>query len=358
MGTLISFPGLGIEVTINRVAFSIGSLDVYWYGILIGLGALLAMLYACVFKLKYFGLDEDRVIDVIFAGTVFAVIGARLYYIAFSGLPLTDFLSVRDGGLGFYGAVIGAFIAGAITAKIRKVRVLPLLDLASIGFLLGQGIGRWGNFVNQEAFGTNTALPWGMTSRVVENYLSYNQASLAVQGMIVDPLMPIHPTFLYESLWCLLGFIVFNAYIKHRKFDGEILLMYLGWNGIGRSVIEGLRTDSLYIGEFRVSQLLAIFGVILAVLAIISIRVYINRPAESEKFIPYGMTEQCVKDMRELQSAREEELRRRDAKRRGIPYVPPMVAEPEVVARKLVWSAPFVMVRRESAKSENKSESE
>ena len=164
MTNLVQFPGLGLSFTINRVAFSIGDFAIYWYGILIGTGMLLAMLYA--FRMApRLGINVDRMIDVIFIGAVMAVICARAYYVVFAPFKYTSFaqmLDIRDGGLAIYGGVLGAFIFGGLASKWRKVPILPMFDITAIGFFIGQAMGRWGNFVNQEAFGTNTTLPWGM----------------------------------------------------------------------------------------------------------------------------------------------------------------------------------------------------
>ena len=312
MSTVVSFPGLGIEVTLNRVAFSIFGIDFYWYGVLIALGALLAVWYAYRW-IKEFGVDWDKAVDVILVSTICAIIGSRLYYVIFSEKgEFTSFLEIidiRKGGVAFYGSVIGAFVSAAIVCRYHKIKIRPFMDLGSIGFLIGQGIGRWGNFINQEAFGSNTSLPWGMTSPEVFGYLLTNQETLEMHGMRVDPVMPVHPTFLYESLWCLIGLILFTLYIKKRKFDGELFLMYVAWNGAGRGVIEGLRTDSLYIGSIRVSQLLAIAGCVLAVGTILYFRYMIakKRKVDEEYALPYGHTLQCRLDMEELRNQREKQ---------------------------------------------------
>ena len=153
--------------------------------------------------------------------------------------------------------MIAAFLLGVLLCKWRKIKTLPLFDLVSIGFLLGQGIGRWGNFFNVEAYGSTTSLPWGMYSPKIEAELTQKLPELTSLGMKIDPTQPVHPTFLYESIWCILGFILLTLYIKHRKFDGEIFLLYLAWYGFERFFVEGLRTDSLMVGGFRISQLLA-----------------------------------------------------------------------------------------------------
>ena len=260
MTNLVQFPGLGISLEINRVAFSIGGFSVYWYGILIGSGMLLALLYAFHIAPKV-GINVDRMIDVIFVGTIMAIVCARAYYVAMAPFKydsLWEMIDLRDGGIAIYGAVIGAFVFGGLACRWRKVPILKMFDLTAVSFLLGQAVGRWGNFVNQEAFGTNTSLPWGMISERTTNYLISVQAELAAQGVTVDPFAPVHPTFLYESIWCLVGFLALAAYYKRRRFDGEMLLLYLFWYGLGRFWIEGLRTDSLYlVGSLRASQLLA-----------------------------------------------------------------------------------------------------
>ena len=262
----VSFPGLGIELTIDRVAFTVFGIPIYWYGVLIALGLLLGMVYAFR-KAKSYGIDADRMVDVLFVATIAAIVGGRAYYVAtapFEYSSVWEMLDIRLGGVAIYGAVIAAFAVGALMCKVRKVPVLPMCDLAAQGFLIGQCIGRWGNFVNQEAFGTNTTLPWGMISENTRSYLASVQATLAAQGVTVDPSMPVHPTFLYESLWCGLGFLLLWRYSRHRRFHGEILLLYIMWYGFERFFVEGIRTDSLMVGDFRISQVLAAVSVLAA----------------------------------------------------------------------------------------------
>ncbi len=259
MVNLVSFPGLGITLEVNRVLLQIGDFAIYWYGALIALGMGLAMLFAFS-KAKEFGLNPDKMVDVIIVGLVGAVVCARVYYVAFAPQKYTSFMQVinlRDGGIAIYGAILGALIFGVAACVWRKVPVLPMLDIASIGFFIGQAVGRWGNFTNQEAFGTNTTLPWGMYSNATNAYLQSVQTTLAANGVLVEPGLPVHPTFLYESLWCALGFCLLWWFIKRRKYNGQLALMYVAWYGAGRMVIEGLRTDSLQAGSVRVSQLLA-----------------------------------------------------------------------------------------------------
>ncbi len=298
MDVLVSFPGIGLEITVNRVALSIGGFDIYWYGILIGLGLLLGMVYATL-NAKKFGIDSDRLLDVILVGAIAGIIGARVYYFVFAAPgefdSIVEIFNFRKGGLAFYGTVIFAVVSTIFMCPLRKVKFLPALDVASGGFLIGQAIGRWGNFINQEAFGINTTLPWGMKSDVTTFYLQNSMADLVEKGIMVDPMLPVHPTFLYESLWCAIGFLFVLFYANRRKFDGEIFLIYLAWNGFGRFFIEGLRTDSLYIGSIRVSQLLALAGFVVSLMAIIVIRkkIQTKRKTDVDYMMPFGKTDEA-----------------------------------------------------------------
>lgn len=243
----------GIHLTLSPIAFSIpigkGHWDIYWYGIIIATGFLLALIYGLK-NAKRFGLNPDRMLDVILVATPVAILSARTYYVIFDGEPLDgigDFFGFGDSsgfaGLAIYGGVIGAFVSGAVMCKIRKVNIFDMFDIAAVGFLIGQGIGRWGNFVNQEAYGDFTGSSWwGMESTKTISEMG--------EGMV-------HPCFLYESVWCIAGFFILNYLSKRRKFSGEISLMYCVWYGFGRGIIELLRTDSLMIGNIRVSCLLS-----------------------------------------------------------------------------------------------------
>lgn len=270
----VSFPGLGLEMEINRVAFTVFGVPIYWYGVCIALGLLLGMLYAFRYA-KSYGIDADRMVDVIFVSTIAAIIGGRVYYVAtapFEYQSVWEMIDIRLGGIAIYGGVIGAFLMGALMCRLRKVPMLPMFDLAAQGFLIGQCIGRWGNFFNQEAFGGNTTLPWGMISENTQQYLQSVQQTLAAQGMTVDPSMPVHPTFLYESLWCGLGFLLLWRYSKHRRFHGEMTLLYIMWYGFERFFVEGLRTDSLMVGNVRISQAVAALSVVAALVAWVLLR--------------------------------------------------------------------------------------
>ncbi len=271
----VQFPGLGIELEVNRIAFSVFGIDVYWYGILIAVGLMLGFIFA-TWQSRNFGIDDDKLIDVIFVCAIAGIVGARAFYVIFAPFEfesIWQMIDMRDGGLAIYGAVIAAFITAIFMCKWRKVPLLPALDIASMGFLIGQSVGRWGNFINQEAFGTNTNLPWGMISENTTRYLEYTQQTLADVGVTVDPNMPVHPTFLYESLWCALGFVLLFLYIKKRKFNGEITLLYIIWYGAERAIVEGLRTDSLNtVFGIRISQAIAIVSCLVAMAIWVTMR--------------------------------------------------------------------------------------
>jgi len=265
----IVFPHLNVNITVDRTAFSIFGMDIQWYGIIISVGILLAISFGFS-QMKKYGINPDRALDCIIGGIIGGVVGARLYYVAFTWEDYVgdwkSIFNIREGGLAIYGGIIGALLVGLIVARCRQVKILPFLDIAGMGFLIGQGIGRWGNFTNQEAFGSNTNLPWGMSGGTIQarivNMVENGNTSLTTNELV-------HPCFLYESIWCLLGFLLLYLYSKHRKYDGQLFLMYVGWYGLGRSVIEGLRTDSLMIGEVRASQVLAILCVVTSVILLI-----------------------------------------------------------------------------------------
>ena len=239
----ISFPSLGFSWDPAR-SISIGPLTINFYGLIIAIGLILAVAYGCK-RAREFGMSVDDLTDGVLFIVPFAIICARVYYCIFSWQdyaadPITV-LYIWKGGLAIYGGVIGAALGIVVFSLVKKIKVGAVLDLTSIGFLIGQSIGRWGNFFNREAFGaeTDSFLRMGLTHKVTGQITYY------------------HPTFLYESVWNAAGFVLLHFLSKKRKFDGQVALGYMAWYGLGRTFIEGLRLDSLYLGNFRVSQLLA-----------------------------------------------------------------------------------------------------
>ena len=251
----ISFPFLGLEVDPGR-GFQLGPLTVHYYGAVIALGLVLAVVYA-LHRSKEFGLKEDDILDGVLWVTPFAIVCARIYYVIFSWADYREnpisVLYIWEGGLAIYGGVIGAVIGVAVLCRIKKIRMSTLLDLVLLGFLIGQSIGRWGNFFNREAFGaaTESFFRMGLYNTVTGAWEYY------------------HPTFLYESVWNLAGLILLHFCSKRRRYDGQIALGYAAWYGLGRTFIEGLRVDSLYWGPFRVSQVLSALICVAAVAVLI-----------------------------------------------------------------------------------------
>ncbi len=282
--TVVFFKAFEDGITVNSVIAEFNlfgmTFTIRWYGAIIAFGFLLAVLFGGRMAYKW-KMNLDKMIDVLIYGTVFAIIGARLYYCIFNweyyNQNISDVFKIWEGGLAIYGGLIGGILAAYITCRIRKLNFYNLLDLCAMGFLIGQGLGRWGNFTNQEAFGTNTSMPWGMWSPKTAEYITDHQADFAARGFTVEAgtyldKAYVHPTFLYESIWCILGFFVLYLICKRfRKFSGQIFLCYGIWYGTGRMIIEGFRTDSLYIGNstIRVSQLLSALIVIASLTALI-----------------------------------------------------------------------------------------
>ena len=252
----ISFPFLGLEVNPPR-SLSLGPLNIYLYGVAIALGLILAVVYVCHRSKEFVGLSDDDILDGVLWITPFAIVCARLYYVAFSWESYRDnpisVLYIWNGGLAIYGAVLGAIVGVALFCKIKKVKLGAVLDITALGFLIGQTAGRWGNFFNREAFGaaTDSFFRMGLFNTKTNAWEYY------------------HPTFLYESVWNLIGFVLLSSLAARRKYDGQIALGYAAWYGLGRAFIEGLRVDSLYWGPFRVSQVLAALTCLSAVAILI-----------------------------------------------------------------------------------------
>lgn len=253
MKNTIAFPGLGIGPFTVSTGFSFFGMTVHWYGVIIALGIVLAYCFAKK-KAEKRGISHDTLLDIIIWGMPAAVICARIYYVVFSWQDYRDnwldIFKIWEGGIAIYGAVIGACLSTLIYCHVKKIPYAKMFDIGAFGLLIGQIVGRWGNFVNAEAYGsqTGTAL---FRMRLVE------------QGITV------HPTFLYESLWNLAVFVFLNVYEGFQKFEGELFLVYLTGYGLGRFFIEGMRADSLWLGLFRISQLVAAVCVIVGVILII-----------------------------------------------------------------------------------------
>lgn len=273
----IEFPKLGFRIPISREAFNIFGLSVYWYGIIIASGFFLAVLLA-MRNSKKAGIKQDDIIDLVLFAAPVAIVGARLYYVIFNWSEFNgNFLkivNIRTGGLALYGGLIAGVLVAIIFTRLRKANTLHFIDFCIPYFVLAQAIGRWGNFVNQEAFGGNTNLPWGMTG----NEIISNLKELSKLGYGVDPNIPVHPTFLYESLWNLGVFLLLIWFSKRKKLNGEVLCLYMMGYGVGRFWIEGLRLDSLWFGTFRISQLLSIVFVIVFGLIFVIRRVRYKGP--------------------------------------------------------------------------------
>jgi phosphatidylglycerol:prolipoprotein diacylglycerol transferase len=258
----LSFPGLGIgEFEVNSEAFSIFGVSIAWYALIITCGMVLAVLYT-IFRAKQIGLTVDDVIDMAIFAIPIGIVGARLYYVITSPESFDSFaeiLNIRNGGLAIYGGIIAGALAVIGVCLYKKIKFFAFADCCTPGIILAQAIGRWGNFMNGEAFG---ALTDGFFRMGIDNSLSYYTFGTA-------EMVYVHPTFLYESLWNLLGFALVNLFYKHKKYDGQIFLCVFGWYGLGRMFIEGLRTDSLYIGPFGLLTVISMAVILIAALVCI-----------------------------------------------------------------------------------------
>jgi len=275
----ISFPFLGGWSICPPNSFTLFGHTFYWYGVIIACGFLLAVSYAYSRCERDFGITQNDLTDVLLFGVPLGIVGARIYYVVFFGNyhTLAEMVKIWEGGLAIYGGIIAAVITVIVVCRVKKIPWLAVMDIISFGFLIGQSIGRWGNFMNREAFGYETDI--------------FCRMGLTLNGTTVY----VHPTFLYESLWNLLGFIGLHIFSKRaeRKFDGQYFLMYIAWYGLGRVWIEGLRTDSLYIAGsgIRVSQLIAGVTFLAAIALIVLIlrsgkcapeKLYVNKVAAAK----------------------------------------------------------------------------
>jgi len=278
----ISFPGLGVELDLNRVAFVLFGRSVYWYGIIIAVGFLLAMTFCCR-RAKTFGIRRDDIYDMLLAAVPLSFVGCRGYYVLFNlkefqkddgSMDWGQVIRISDGGIAIYGAVIAAALTLLVFCRWRKLSFLAFADLGVQGLFIGQLIGRWGNFFNVEAYGSVTDAPWRMCSPTIARWLyGGGQIDEVTYQSILTGELGVHPTFLYESLWNLVG-LVLVIYLskKFYRFDGQLFLTYVSWYGLGRFWVEGLRTDSLYFFglelfgyPIRTSQVLALVSALVAV---------------------------------------------------------------------------------------------
>jgi len=302
----ITFPLLGEGFKLDFPPyFTIFGWRFYWYGAIVALGFLLAVIYG-LRRSKQFGFTQDNLIDMLIITVPLAIICTRLFYVVFyrdadgvnpyfDGIDdLRDLVSIRDGGLAIYGGIIGGTLGVLIYTRRKKLKTAAMFDVGALGMLIGQAVGRWGNFTNREAYGAKTDVPWrmGLTNQYGTWYY--------------------HPTFLYESIWNILGFALLHFYSKRRKYDGEIFLMYIAWYGLGRIMIEVLRTDSLYLGntDLRVSQLIGLLTLLVAGGLLLYIRVFknpdvddlwVNREIKMEKEAAY------IREKEEEEAEREAE---------------------------------------------------
>ncbi len=290
--TTISFPFFGIEIDPIRI-IEIGPLSLHIYGLLIGLGLMLAVVYGWQ-RSKQFGIKVDDITDGVLCVVPFAVLCARLYYCAFQwehyGKNPISILYIWEGGLAIYGGVIGAVLGVMVFCHFKKIKITALLDLVLLGFLIGQSIGRWGNFFNREAFGAET--------------------EIFIRMGLLDSRTGVttfhHPTFLYESLWNAAGFALLHFLSKKRQYDGQIALGYVLWYGLGRTFIEGLRTDSLYWGELRVSQVLAGLTAIAAAVILFILSTRAHDPAKLWVNQVAAMEEEYEESEEEPEESKEE----------------------------------------------------
>lgn len=297
---LVKFAGIATEFEVSKI-LDLGFTEVRWYGAIIAFGFLLAVLFGG--RTAYvWNINLDKMIDVLIFGTIGAIVGARAYYVIFKwdyySQHLSEIPKIWEGGLAIYGGIIGGILCAYIVCKVEKMNFWNLLDMVGISLLIGQGIGRWGNYANQEAFGGFTYKNWGMMSDTVVSYIASNKSEFGLEGVenvaeyIAENDLYVHPTFFYESVWCILGFFVLYIILKKfRKFSGQLFLCYGLWYGAERLIVEGMRTDSLYIGNtnLRASQLLSLMIVVVCGVLLVALTVKFTKnpkPIEGVDFLP------------------------------------------------------------------------
>lgn len=302
----VSFPGLGIDnFNLNPVAFTIpvfGGIEVRWYGIIITLGIILAFTY-CAYRGKQESIIFDDMLDMAIFTIIFAIIGARLYYVLTSldkYDSLYDVIAIWEGGLAIYGAIIAGGITVFLVCRHKKIKFLKAFDAIAPAVMIGQILGRWGNFFNGEAYGEEL---------LEGNLLYFIRMGLIPNVESASRMHYFHPTFLYESVWNLTGFIIINALYKRKKFDGQIFYMYISWYGFGRMLIEGLRTDSLYVGVFRISQVVGflcfVIGTLLLILGLVKARRRALTALDYEPAYPKFVTTASTQEAPEANEASE-----------------------------------------------------
>lgn len=260
----ITFPGLGLEFNIDPIAFSIGNISVRWYGIILCTGIIAAFLYFMRRASKTEGIDPDHVYNITLIAVIVAIIGARFTYVVTNLEDYDTFwemINITKGGIAIYGAIVFGLVSVLFYCKIKKLNTYAVLDSMAPAVMIGQIIGRWGNFVNAEAYGYSEGvdnLPWRMGVDQVE-----------IDGFVDKTLSYVHPTFLYESLWNLIGFIIISFIYRKKKFDGQIFFCYIAWYGLGRGFIEMLRTDSLYVAGLKLSVVVGFASCIIAIILLV-----------------------------------------------------------------------------------------
>jgi len=306
----VSFPGLGIgEFSFSKVALTLpewlpflGGVQIRWYGIIIVTGIILAFLYA-YYRSKHEGVSFDDLLDYALFTVISGIVGARLYYVITSGEKYSfgEIFAIWNGGIAIYGAIIGGATALLCVSLYKKIKWQKVFDMVCPGVMIGQIVGRWGNFFNGEAYGESPA---------ADSFLYFMRMELRHEGWSNSYIC--QPTFLYESLWNLIGFIIIDALYKKKKYDGQVFLMYITWYGFGRMLIEGLRTDSLMVGTFRISQVLAFLcfitgSVLLVVFGILAMKRRLFKVLESDEGSYYSeLLEEEYKPEKEITEVEEE----------------------------------------------------
>ena len=323
----VTFAGIDKIFEVSNY-IDLGFTTVRWYGVIIAFGFTLAVLFggrtAYVWKINL-----DKMIDVLLYGTVSAIIGARLYYVVFAWDNykdnIADIFKIWEGGLAIYGGIIAGILAAFVVCKVEKLNFYNLLDMVGMSLLIGQGIGRWGNYANQEAFGGFTNANWGMMSDKVIEYIARNPSQFGIENLsgeeaiaeyIAQNNLYVHPTFFYESVWCILGFFILYIILKRfRKFSGQLFLCYGLWYGLERMIVEGMRTDSLYVGNstLRVSQLISfvLVAVCGSLLIILTVKYTKHpKPIEGIDYFPPKTEKELLAEKKKLERKRLREKRR------------------------------------------------